>query len=97
MIARIALIASVAVATIAAAAGPSEKQFTSLRTAQGETCPPIRKLSCSTLGDQTEFKCGWEEKFKGKAWRKSVALVGRDGKSWTWLDGGPRCSSLPQH
>jgi len=98
MIARIALVAAIAVASIAASSdGPSEKKFTKLRTAQGETCPPIRNLSCKTLGDPSEYKCTWDEKFAGKKWRTSTALVGRDGKSWTWLDGGPRCSSLKQH
>lgn len=81
----------------ASAAGPTAKQFSALRVAKGETCPPIRKLACAPLGDPTEYKCSWQEQFKGKPWTTSTALVAQDGAKWTWLDGGPRCSSLPQH
>ena len=49
------------------------------------------------MGDPTELKCSYQEHFKGKPWTKSIALVAQDGGKWTWLDGGPRCSPLPQH
>jgi len=89
---------AVALATAAAGpVGPTAAEFTALRTAQGETCPPMRKLACAAAGDPTEFRCTYQERFKSKPWTTSVALVARDGKGWTWLDGGPRCSSLPQH
>ncbi len=98
MIARNILIASALVVSVAAApVGPTVSQFNALRTAKGETCPPIRKLSCAALGDASELKCSWQERFKGKAWTKSVALVAKNGSGWAWLDGGPRCSALPQH
>lgn len=90
-------VALIALATVAAVPlGPTAAEFGKLRTAKGEKCPPLRNLSCTTLGDPSELKCAYEEQFKGKPWTKSVALVGRDGKGWTWLDGGPRCSPLPQ-
>jgi hypothetical protein len=89
--------ASTAAPATAAAPGPTPAQFTALRTAKGEACPPIRKLACQVLGDPTEYKCQWQERFKGKKWTTSTALVAQDGANWTWLDGGPRCSSLPQH
>ncbi len=99
MMFRTAFILAVAALSIAAAptSGPTAKQFTALRVAKGEKCPPIRKLACAPLGDPTEFKCRWQEQFKGKPWTSSTALVAQDGAKWTWLDGGPRCSSLPQH
>ncbi|KAB7646545.1 hypothetical protein [Polymorphobacter fuscus] len=98
MIVRAALLLATAALGIAAAPapGPTAKQFTALRVAKGEKCPPIRKLACAPLGDPTEFKCSWQEQFKGKPWTTSTALVARDGAGWTWLDDGPRCSSLPQ-
>lgn len=80
----------------AAPVGPSPAEFTKLRSAKGESCPPIRKLACTQLGDPTEYRCSWQERFKGKSWTGSIAFVAKDGKGWTWLDGGPRCSSLPQ-
>jgi hypothetical protein len=80
----------------APAPGPTAKQFTAMRTAKGEKCPPIRKLACAPLGDPTEYKCSWQEQFKGKPWTTSTAIVAQDGAKWIWLDGGPRCSSLPQ-
>ena len=93
-----AVLALAALATIAAApVGPSAKQFAALRTAKGEACPPIRKLSCAVLGDPSEYKCSWQERFKGKAWTTSTALLAKNGSGWDWLDGGPRCSALPQH
>ena len=95
---RFALALTAAALTIAAApVGPSVKQFTALRAAKGESCPPLRKLSCTVLGDPTEYKCSYQEHFTGKAWTTSTAMIAKDGSGWTWLDGGPRCSSLPQH
>jgi hypothetical protein len=97
VIARIVL-AVAALGTVAAAPpGPSASEFNALRTATGEPCPGIRKLSCAVLGDGTEFKCSYEEHFPRKHWTPSTALVGRNGTGWDWLDGGPRCSPLPQH
>jgi hypothetical protein len=97
VIGRIALALAIGLVAIAAApVGPSQAEFTKLRTAKGETCPPIRKLACEPLGDPTEYKCRWQERFKGKAWTSSTAIVAKDASGWTWLDGGPRCSSLPQ-
>jgi hypothetical protein len=95
---RAAIILAVASLGIAAAPapGPTQKQFTALRIAKGEKCPPIRNLACAPLGDPTEYKCSWQEQFKGKPWTASTALVAQDGAKWIWLDGGPRCSSLPQ-
>ena len=97
MIVRIATIAAVALLSVAAApVGPTAAEFTALRTAKGEKCPPMRKLACAAMGDPTELKCTYQERFKGKPWSASTALVARDGAKWTWLDGGPRCSPLPQ-
>lgn len=94
---RTSIIVAAALLSIAAApVGPTTKQFTALRTAKGESCPPLRNLKCAPLGDPTELKCTYQEKFKGKPWTTSEALVAKDGAKWTWLDGGPRCSSLPQ-
>lgn len=88
----------VALATVAAApVGPSIAVLTALRTAKGEVCPPIRRLACAVLGDPSEYKCTYQERFTGKPWTTSTALVARNGTGWDWLDGGPRCSSLPQH
>ncbi len=81
----------------AAPVGPTMRQFNDLRTATGEKCPAIRNLSCAVLGDATEFKCSYEEHFPRKQWTASTALVGRNGSGWDWLDGGPRCSPLPQY
>ena len=97
MIAR-ALLALAALATVAAApVGPSAAEFTALRTAKGEKCPPMRKLSCAALGDPSELKCSYQQRFTRAKWATSTALVGKNGTGWDWLDGGPRCSSLPQH
>ena len=94
---RVALgIAALAIVA-AAPVGPSTTEFGVLRTAKGENCPPIRKLSCDVLGDPTEYKCSYQERFPGKRWTVRTTLVGRNGTGWDWLDGGPRCSSLPQH
>ncbi len=90
-------IAACALALIAAAPAPTTAQFKALRTAKGESCPPVRKLKCSVLGDPTEYKCSWQEQFKGKKWTNSAALLAKTGSKWEWLDGGPRCSSLPQN
>ncbi len=79
------------------APGPTAKQFGALRTEKRESCPPLRALKCSALGDPSEYKCSYQEHFPGKPWTSSEALVAKDGAKWTWLDGGPRCSSLPQH
>ena len=87
-----------ALLTVAAApVAPSLSAFKALRTAKGETCPPVRKLSCAVLGDPTEYKCTWQEHFPGKKWTTSTALLARNGAAWEWLDGRPRCSALPQH
>ncbi len=83
-------------ASAATPVGPTAKQFNALRKEKGESCPPIRALKCSPMGDATELKCSYQEQFKGKPWSNSTALVAKDGAKWTWLDGGPRCSSLPQ-
>ena len=82
----------------AAPVGPTAAQFTALRRVKGEHCPPMRRLACAPMGDATELKCSYQERFKGSAkWTPSTALVARDGAKWTWLDGGPRCSPLAQH
>jgi len=82
----------------AAPVGPTAAQFTALRRAKGEACPPMRRLACAAVGDATELKCSYQEWFKGAAkWTPSTALVTRDGAKWVWLDGGPRCSALVQH
>ena len=96
---RVAVILAVAALGVAAAPapGPTPKQFAALRTANGERCPPIRQLACAPLGDPTEYKCSWQEQFKGKPWTGSTALLAHDGGKWIWLDGGPRCSPLPQN
>lgn len=97
MIALLAFVVAAATpATAAVPTGPSLAEFTALRVAKGESCPPIRKLTCGVLGDPTEYKCSWQERFSGKPWTTSVALIARNGSTWEWLDGGPRCSSLPQ-
>ena len=89
--------ALIALATVAAApVGPDATAFNALRTAKGEHCPPLRKLSCAVLGDPTEYKCSYQERFPGKRWTTSSALVAKTATGWDWLDGGPRCSSLPQ-
>ena len=97
MIARAVL--AIAALTIIAAApvGPNEAEFNALRTAKGEHCPPLRQLSCAAMGDPSELKCRYQEHFRGKRWTTSTALVAQNGTGWDWLDGGPRCSSLPQH
>jgi len=93
-----ALLALAALATVAAApVGPSAAEFTALRTAKGEKCPPMRKLSCAALGDPSELKCSYQERFTRAKWTPTTALVAKNGSGWDWLDGGPRCSSLPQH
>ena len=93
-----AVLAVAALGFVAAApVGPTASEFNALRTETGEPCPGIRKLQCSALGDATEFKCTYEEHFPRKHWTPTAALVGRNGSGWTWLDGGPRCSPLPQH
>ena len=94
-----AILAATLLAVSASAAipvGPTTKQFTALRKAKGESCPPTRALKCAEMGDPTELKCTYQEQFKGKPWTNSTALVAKDGAKWIWLDGGPRCSSLPQ-
>jgi len=91
------LLAAITIASPPLQVGPTQQQFTALRTATGEACPPIRKLSCAVLGDATEYKCSYQERFPGKKWTTSTALVVRNGTGWDWLDGGPRCLSLPQH
>ena len=96
MVAAALLLAGAGTAAAAAPVGPSVKQFTALRAASGETCPPLRQLSCKALGDPTEYKCSYQEQFDGEPWITSTALVARDGSGWTWLDGGPRCSPLVQ-
>ena len=93
----IALLVAVTVASAAVPAGPTPAQFTALRVANGETCPPIPRLTCGVLGDPTAYTCTWQERFRGKPWTTSTALIARDGDTYTWLDGGPRCSALPQH
>ena len=95
---RTTIVLAVAAFGVAAAPapGPTAAEFTALRTARGEACPPMRKLSCAAMGDATELKCSYQEHFKGKPWTNSTALVARDSTKWTWLDGGPRCSPLPQ-
>nr|WP_295660488.1 hypothetical protein [Polymorphobacter sp.] len=97
MIARIVL--SVAALAIVAAApvGPSATELTALRTAKGEKCPPMRNLSCAVLGDPSELKCSYQQRFTRAKWTTTTTLVGKNGTGWEWLDGGPRCSSLPQH
>ena len=96
---RIVVLAMTGCVLVAAApVGPTAAQFTALRRAKGEACPPMRRLLCAPLGDATELKCSYQERFKGSAkWTPSTALVARDGAKWVWLDGGPRCSALPQH
>ncbi len=100
MIIRAALAMAIAVAAFAPAfaapAGPTTAQMNALRAAKGEKCPPIRNLKCTVLGDPTEYRCTYQERYKPAPWTKTTALVARDGKGWTWLDGGPRCSALPQ-
>lgn len=97
MIARVVLGFAALVIVAAAPVGPSTTEFAALRTARGEKCPPMRQLSCAVLGDPSELKCTYQERFTRAKWTTTTALVGRNGSGWDWLDGGPRCSSLPQH
>jgi hypothetical protein len=77
--------------------GPTPQQFTALRTATGEKCPPIRNLACQPVGDEPVFECKWQEQFEGKPWISGSALIARNGAEWLWLDGGPRCFAIPQY
>jgi hypothetical protein len=79
------------------APGPTPQEFTALRIAKGETCPPIRNLACAPIGDAPVFECKWEERFEGKPWISGSALVTRNGAEWLWLNGGPRCLAIPQY
>lgn len=79
------------------APSPTPEEFTALRIATGETCPPIRNLVCAPVGDAPVFECKWEEQFEGKPWIGGSALVARKGAQWLWLDGGPRCFAIPQN
>lgn len=96
MSAHVALILVAMTSVTAAPVGPSVRQFNELRTAIGEKCPAIRKLACAVMGDPSEFKCTYDEHFPRRQWTPSTALVAKNGTGWTWLDGGPRCSPLPQ-
>lgn len=90
-------VAIVALATVAAAPLPSARDIDALRRAgkNTEACPPMRALKCAVAGDPSEYRCAYQERWKGK-WTKQIAMIGRDGDTFIWLDGGPRCSSLPQ-
>lgn len=96
MLRTICILAIGLLATASASIGPTVADFNKLRAEKGESCPPIRNLQCTVLGDPTEMKCSWQERFKGKSWTRSEALIAVDGGQWVWLDGGPRCSALPQ-
>ena len=92
------VVALLALASVAAAPLPTAKDIDALRRAGANTeaCPAMRALKCAVAGDPTEYRCAYQERWKGK-WTKRVAMIGRDGAKFVWLDGGPRCSSLPQH
>ncbi len=93
-----AILTLAALATVAAAPLPTPKDIDALRKAgeNTEKCPPMRALKCAVAGDPTEYRCTYQERWKGK-WTRNIAMIGRDGGKFVWLDGGPRCSSLPQH